>query len=580
MSVNIGQLNKAGLAKRAFGVNKKTTGVSTQAAKNLTNSSSASKSTVFSFGQSRGANWVGGQHINRDKSKYNYQGMRAQANSRTYTPQRSGSATSVGRNTVNYQVDNGSAYMKGVAIGQTISAGISLLNQLGVFDKLKGDNSTLSNSDKLTQAMEAMTGSSGAPTEVSGLISKMDSCSDSGSLRGAIAEANGQLYSMNGMSGIIQADADKATQGMAQFESNYDNAKSAEKTAKDQLGQANKNLEGAKVGRDNALNEVSKADSQYGEATRVYTQAHDAHVEAKTNHTSAQAATQRADASLKSAESTLASTDKYLTDSNGNKVENPAYAQAERAVEQAKKDLQQAKDAEQAAKEKMDAAAEAETKAADDKKVAYESLGDKKAAVDTAEKKLKQQQGFVDTAKTNQGKATDNLAAAQEKRITAKNLVDSAEGAIYKLQTHTKNVSKLKEAISKQTKRLGELEQKEQKNYDKYDGKAQKGIDKNNARQQTIVGDVDTRAERRTVGKMDKTNSSVQSNLNKRDQYADNVSDSQWIKNTLMKQPANVIVGGEQYRTGKTPSGQTVYYRGNMPISEEEYKNVAGKAGL
>ncbi len=568
---------------------RRSSGVSSQATRNLGRSTSAGPSSHFQLNGRRSTGFVAGEFTTKGSNRYNYNRQRAYFNSRgatstrEYTPSYGMNMNSsiMMPNMYAPQSNSSTNFLNSMGIGMQIGKeAFNFLNNIGVIKMNNGDNN-VSNSNVLTRAMDALTGSSGGGgSEISGAISKMENCNDSASLRGAIAEANGQLYNMEGMTSILQADADKATTGKETFENNYDDAEKGVKTAQNQLGIADQNVKGAKAGRDNALNEVSKADSKYGEAVKTYTEAHDAHIEAKTNYTSAQNATARAEAGLKSAEATLASTPEYITDGNGNRIKNdPAHAQAEAAVKEAEQQLQQAKQEEDKAKSAMEAAAQKETNAAKAKQEAYDNLGDKKAAVDTAEKQLKTQQDRLDTAKTNQGKAADNLVNAQDKLSTATQILNSAESAIEKFKVHQKNVTKLKEAINKQNRRLGELEQREQKQYDKYDEKAQRGIDKNNARQQNIDGDVDTRGERRTVRSMDRTNDRVEANLQRRNSYAGNVSDSQWIKETLMKQTPTVI-SGEQYRTGTTPSGQTVFYRGNMPISEEEYNKAVQGAGL
>ena len=53
------------------------------------------------------------------------------------------------------------------------------------------------------------------------------------------------------------------------------------------------------------------------------------------------------------------------------------------------------------------------------------------------------------------------------------------------------------------------------------------------------------------------------------------VADNQYIQN-MLKGKASAVVNGENYYTGTTPSGQTVYYRGNSPITEEMYKAATG----
>ena len=73
MAVDFGKLNRPGLGASSLGT-RKTTGTSAQAAKNLANSSAATKSSFFSFKDARKANWVPGQNVTKGQNQYNYQG--------------------------------------------------------------------------------------------------------------------------------------------------------------------------------------------------------------------------------------------------------------------------------------------------------------------------------------------------------------------------------------------------------------------------------------------------------------------------------------------------------------------------
>lgn len=142
MSVDFRKLNKAGLGASSFGT-RKTTGTSAQVIKNLSSSSAATKSSLFSFRGSVRTGWTPGEHVSRNMNDYNYQGIRASLNGvgggrRTYSP-----SYTVGGNYGNYTMPNvkvNNSYMTGMVVGQTISQGIGLLNQLGI---LGGNNNNV-----------------------------------------------------------------------------------------------------------------------------------------------------------------------------------------------------------------------------------------------------------------------------------------------------------------------------------------------------------------------------------------------------------------------------------------------------
>ncbi len=577
------KLNKPGLSG-SFG-KKKTTGVSSQAARNLVNGTTANKTSLFSLKGTRKNNFVAGQSYKTNINKYNYQSMRASLNSRSYTPSVSSDYPSYGYNIPNQiSINSGNnAYTKGQVIGQIVNGTFSMLNQLGIFDGLKsGGTVNRTASQTLDSAMNSLTGGSisSSASNVSGVISSMESATDSASLRAAIGEARGQLTTMDGLSAAysdMRADAEGKVSG---FESNLETSKKDERKAKNDLGTANQNVKASTANRDNALNAVSKADAEYGKAVEAYTQAHDAHTTAKTNHSNAQAATSRAQTSYNQAEATLNSTPETIQDSFGNTVHNPAYDQAKAAFENAKAQLEQAKQAEEKAKAELDKAAEAEQSAEKAKAEAYNNLGDKKEAVDAAENKLKTAQKGLDTAKEKQGQAQDAMNIAQENVQKATTILDSTEGIIEKCKAHANNVKILQKSIEKQEERLARLEEKEQDKYDKYDNKAEKGITRNNNRMNSIDGDVDTFREKMTTRRMERTNSRVASNLEKRNQYASNVTDTQYIQEQAKNGKADFMVGGQKYQKLTTPSGSEVYCRDGKVISEEEYNIGRKQAGL
>lgn len=574
MSVSLGKLNKAGLGNGSFGVNKKTTGVSTQAAKNLASSSAATKSSVFSFGQSRGTNWVGGQHINRDTSKYNYQGIRNQANARgVYTPQR-GNNISHAQTTVKYTGDDGTNFMKGQLIGQTIMGGINLLNQLGAFKSLSQPVS--SSHSNLYQE----TGNDSIPLgnvsngNVAASITSMSSCNDSASLRSAIASADGQLTSLNAQTGTYESAATSAKDQIGTLESGVSTASTAEEKAKQGLSTAQSTVQGYERARDSQMIAMEQADSNYAQASKNYTQAHDACQEAQVQYGAAQRATTSAKTSLDNAQATLDSLEQTIPDGKGGTMTNPAWTKAKEARDAAKQKYDQAVADESNKKTAYDSAKTAEAEAQKAKDAAYEQLGDKKAAVDKVEKDLKDAQTKLDSAKEKEQVAKENLEQSSEALEEAKENLSNAQGAVEQFKAHTQDVKTLQNAIAKQKQRLAKLENEEIKVFQTSNKKLSNGIAKNNNRTSGIVGDVDTKKERKLsnqIGKQNVKNEGYLSNLNS---VRGNVNQT-YISNTLINQPPVATIENQRYHSGVNPvTNETVYSRDGQMISKEEFEQA------
>ncbi len=607
---DLAKLNRAGVGGTTFGSSRKTSGTSKQAAKNLSNSGSATKTTKFSLSSNRNYGFVAGTGVNEAKARYysNYQGLRTRLNAGqsvyggVSTARYFGSGPDganlyrtgglYGNNYGQYSMNNSAmnGYMKGQVIGSMIFEGIEMLNNTGVLDKIFGNSgdgdAVRTNSNKLENAFGTI--GSGIPnvssSEASSAMSKMAACTDSVSLREAISGAKGTLYNMQANTAALESAAEQCKSKIPTMEKGVDTAKGKYKEAKSGLSTAQQTVRGQEAKRDNCLNKVAKADSKYGAAVENYTKAHDQKVTAENNHKTAQQATARAQQQLNSAEQTLANTPETITVTlpDGSTVErpNPAYQQAKQAVENARTQLQQAQQKEQEAKQKLDAATQQEAKAEQQKEDAYKQLGDTKAAVDAAEKELKEAQKGVDTAKDNEQKAQNNMNIAEDNYNQAQRVLESNEGIVEKAKTATKDCKKFKKEIEDQEDRLDKLEKKEQKRYDKYDNQAQTGINKNDNRHNSINGEVDTRKERRTVRRMERTNDKVADKIANRDAYATQVKDSAYIENEL-NSPNNVAFRnstGQEYREIQTPSGDTLYYKDKELISQEEFETARAQA--
>lgn len=200
MSVDFKKLNKAGLGASSFGT-RKTTGTSAQATKNLTSSSAATKSSLFSFRGSTRTNWTPGQMVSRNMHKYDYQGVRASLNGvgggrRTYTPSHiSGGYSNSGMPNIKYN----NSYANGMMIGQTIMAGISLLNQMGVFGENNNQNiannpQTISNSAQLNTILNT---TSNANVGTTGFASQMSASTSFTQLNELETQANAKKESLD-----------------------------------------------------------------------------------------------------------------------------------------------------------------------------------------------------------------------------------------------------------------------------------------------------------------------------------------------------------------------------------------------
>lgn len=558
MSVDLSKLNRPGMASSFGSASKARSGISSQATKNLANSSAANRTSLFSLKSGPKTNWVPGQQVSRDTSKYNYQGIRQRLNSGQV--RKSGfygtpSTARVATNT-NFTIDNNSAYQKGMVAGQIISGAFSMLNKFGVFDSLKADNSApTSNSRTLDAAMNSLGGISTASTvsssAASSAIASMSGATDSASLRSAIADASNQLTSMDAQTGALETQAYNAEQNKATLESNVKEAKEDVKTKKQNLSNANNAVDIKTKNRDSKKLALENANSAYGKASAEYSKTQQAHTQAK--------------AAVASAEQNLASAESALSALTPRTAENAVqHDAAKKAVETAKEKLNNAREEERKA-------ADAENKAKVAKDKAYQEVGNAKTAVDKADKELETAEKELDEAKKKQTEAEKALKESEGKLEKAEHELQSAEGAIEKFKQHQEDIKDLQKAIEKEQKRLTKLEEKEQDKYADLTDSINAGAAKNEKRDERFEkGNVIF--EKRLSKKMENTNQQMREDLAEKNALHGNVNDTQYIKETLMKQPPDKTIGNMQFRKGVTPSGQEVYYRDSLPISKEEYE--------
>lgn len=550
MAVDFGKLNKAGLGASSFGA-RKTTGTSAQATRNLQNSTVATKSSLFSFKGSPKTNWVPGQHVSKGQHQYNYQGMRASLNGasgarRTYAPAFHGPVGNAGM--PNVKVNNDMA--KGFMTGQAIMMGMGLLNQLGVLGGGSGVSAS-SLGDKLSNALGSLGGGSSAGTAVASTISSMENATDSATLRSALAEASGQLSSLNAQTSGLETAAEDAKKNIDGLKSDVKTKEKGLKDANQTLKNANSNVDIAKTAKDSAQNKLENANNDYREASQAHTQA-------KANTATKQTA-------LNQAEATLKATPEYVKDADGNLVKNdPAYSNALEARDKAKEELEQAKTDEKAA-------ADAESKAKDVQNQASAEAKDAAQKLKDAEDKLDKAEKAKESAEKAKTKAEEELKNAEE-------ALNKAEGAIEKLKEHEEDVKDLSKAITKQQERLQKMEKEENEDYNKLTDKINSSSDKNAKRAAKIdTSDGMNLIEKIRHNRMERTNEKNERRLDEKENLSPLVQDNNFIKDLLAgKHGAPTVVNGENFYTGTTPSGQTVFYRGNQPISEEEFKAATG----
>jgi len=451
---DMAKLNRPGMAS-SFGGSKRT-GLSKQASVNLSNSSSARSTSLFSLSGKSRYNWTPGVKVSGDTSKYNYQGVRTRLNGGGQI-RRSvySSGTSRVSDNFNYKVDNGSAYNTGMAVGQTIIGLGMLADKLGLFNSLKGADSTQSNtpvqqtnSQRLENAMRSTSGSqilsassitSSSATEA---FNKMAGATDSATLRSAIADAKTQYATMDAQTAQIE-DAGKKAQ--SQISDITKNVAEKQKAVDDSNSNVSKNEQAVKSYQD----KLSGLNSDYA---------------AKCS------ALDTANANLETATSNLQGAESELSQANALPADDPTKAAK---VSAAKAKVQQATQAKQAAET---AKKEAETA----KEQAYNAITENKEAIKTAEAQLTK-------AKEGLKEAKKELETKNKELQSAKDDLKKAKDAIDKLASHGQDMNTLASAIKQQEARLAKLEQSEVKEF----GKLNSEIDKDNNRNTKLMGKID-----------------------------------------------------------------------------------------
>ena len=551
MAVDFGKLNKPGLGASSFGT-RRTTGTSAQATRNLANSSVATKSSLFSFKGASRTNFVPGRNVSQNMHKYNYQGMRAALNSgagRTYAPSHAGHVHGPNMGNIGTVTYNNQDLQKGFVIGQAIVGGIGLLNQLGAFDGISGGVKSSSLGDKLSSAFSNIGGGGSVGSAIAGTLSSMESASDSASLRSAIAEANGQLEALNSQTATLQSAAKKATDDVKRLEGEKTTKGKELKQAEQDYKTADNQVKVRKDDRDRKKSALENANAKYYEASQA--------------HTQAKADTVAKQTAFNQAVATLAATPEYIDGPDGTKVKNdPAHANA--------------LEAKKAAEEALNTARENEEKAAKAEVSAKEAASNADATFKQAATEYDQAEANLEKAEKNKEQKKAAKEKIEQELEQIKEDINAANGVIEKYENHTEDVKDLQNAISKQQKRLEKMVEDENSEYTKLTNKINSSNENGDERAAKINPDDGmSLTERIRLNRNERANRKNEERLEDKAELSPLVADNQYIQN-MLKGKASAVVNGENYYTGTTPSGQTVYYRGNSPITEEMYKAATG----
>lgn len=521
MSVDFAKLNKPGLGGASFGSNRKTSTVQKQASQNLA-TSSGSTSTVFSFRNTRGKNFVPGRNTVSGNTRYNYSNARMSLN-RSYTPpsvSNTGSHTSL----PNIKINNNNDFQKGMIIGQTVIAGLNAVTQLvGAFGAAK---SSMSVGNQLSAAMQGLGGTpslssgGGIPTAVSlssataqAAVNSMSSATTAGDLSTAIASAEGEYSKMQANDGTLKADADKAQKELSTLQSNVGKAEANVESLTNTVADGEQQITGLET-------ELNKLDAGYADASKTLTTKEGQLDNAKSSASDLRAQYNAAPAEQKA-------TLKAQLDI------------AEDNVKRLEGEVEKAKEA---------------------KQKALDAVGDKKSEIQEAEQKL-------DDKKEQVKEAKDGLAKAKKDAEAAKKALDGANGAIKKYHDNSKDMSALKKAIDDNKKRLEKLQKSEIKEF----GKLGKAIASDEAQNAKLAGKIDgsdgySGKEIKRQGKIDQNN---QENALRRER-TETIALSQ-----LKLQPFTKGTDGNEYRKVDI-GGETFYSRNNQLISAEEYNQGVG----
>lgn len=445
-------LGSGSFGSKGMGVNTKTSGVSSQAAKNLQNTSAASTSnSVFNgmFKKSSSFNRISGQNTLKGRNQVDLSRRRASLGN-------NGISRTTASSTPVYVASTG------VQSGQHMSGfeKAMMYAQIGMQAFQMGSQlfGGVSNGQQLTSAMNGMGGNNQttqlASTAGQSAVSSMQNAQTSGELSGAISNAESQLSSMQqaATSGNFETQANDAKTNMDTYKSDVSKSKDGVKTAEQNLKNADNGVKTATDLRDSRLLALKNADAQYGAAVEARVQAQDGATQAAQN--------------LSNAETTLANTPQTITGPDGKTSQpNPKYEAAKQAVETAKQ-------AKQAADAKLETAKQAETQAESTRDTTNTAANEAKTNLDKAENTLS-------TQKEKQTNAQNALQTADANYQKAEQTYQEAQNAVQQFQDSQHDIKELESEITKQKERLTKMKNKENKKLDKLSNKIDKAATKN-----------------------------------------------------------------------------------------------------
>jgi hypothetical protein len=529
MSLSARKVNMLGLSG-SFSTNRKTSGISSQATKNLANTSSASKSSLFNI---RRSNFVAGQFVTKGKGTYNYSRIRAANNTRVYSRAYTSSS-----GVTNYTINNdSSAYTKGAVVGQILSQGVSLLNQLCTL--AGGSSSTSTSTDKSVQSPSSNLGTVTAES-VASSISSMESATDSSTLRNAISNAKAELTTMQNNTAGIESEGQKAQANEATLSDNVAKCDTAVTNAENDVSQKKNAVEGCE-------RTLSSLNSDYAQKCSALDTA-------KTNLQTANDTLTQATSDLNNAESDLTAANN-LPDSDPTKATKVAAAEAK---------VEQAKAAKLKAENAVKTATTEKTNAENAKTTAYNAITEGKAEIDKAEKLLTK-------SKEELKQSQDNLKTKQDELDKAKEVSQKATDAVDDWTAHVQDMRTLESKIKEQEKRLDKLQKSEMKEYKRLG----KSISKTDKQNEKLVSSVDG-----SDGYSSKEQKALEKiKMNNADNLARRLRNAQLESNvvqTVMAQPTQTTtINGITYKIANY-EGQTYYSMDNQFITEDEYKRATG----
>jgi len=444
-----------------------TSRVSSSASQNIRK---AAHTSIFSLNKPHGSNWVAGQKGSVDVRKADYTAARFSHNDRVFVP-RGPIGPSYAPPTV---VKSSSSYNTAATwtiVGNLINNTFGMLNKLGVIGNTQ--NTTKSAVDQL-EPKGAGAGSLNSSV-VASSINDMKAASNSMALSSCIQSAEIQYQNMDGQTQTLQnnittAKANQAaiTQRKGVVQSSITDIETKMNELKTKGEQCINKLEGnvdkAKIDRQNALDEITKADATYGKAVENVALKKDAVSTAQQEVDSLTASLGQVNSDISQLKSALAGLD----------ASSPEYARVSaqlQAAEQRKAQIEQKLDT---AKTNLDRANNELQNAENELQTAKDNLGARKDAFEALEQNLEEKQKALDDAnralsekKAEYAKLEQQLIREQDELAELNEQEKAVENAQNALDTHLQDMETLKSEILEQRERLAKMQREEQKEIEK-----------------------------------------------------------------------------------------------------------------